>query len=72
MKVVKTNNQGWQLVNGNWWSIIRPNGNGTNSVAHVGQEKHVKKMWNERFCKIVQRNDMGLLEVIGTDSSLRV
>jgi len=47
--VVKTNRYGEQLVKNNYgWAIIKPSDK-MNIVYHVGSEKYIRKVWNDRF-----------------------
>lgn len=49
-KVIRTNRYGVDLVNcGTFWAISQSNGDGTNRVYHVGEEKYIKRLWNKDF-----------------------
>ena len=61
-RVIQENSRGVQLVqNETHWAIVKPVNFGTlrSAVFHVGQEKHVKKMWNTRFCNQFYFDDRG-------------
>ena len=61
-RVIRENSCGVQLVQRDThWSIVKPVDFGTlrSAVFHVGQEKHVKKMWNTRFCNQFYFDDRG-------------
>ena len=55
-KVVKVNRYGVELADNNgYWSISKPNDNGTHCVYHVGKEKYIKKLWNKNFTIIYDK-----------------
>lgn len=54
-KVIRVNKNGWMLVQAStFWLIMKPAESGdvvANHVAHVGQEKYVRKLWSKNFEK---------------------
>ncbi len=74
IRIIRVNDDGWKLVNnGQFWSIRKQLADGSFHVRHVGNRNHVVRMWNERFCKRIERDPTtGVRVVVGVDSSLRV